>query len=156
MAGDNVTFPRYQHFTGRKACALGKTCSHAFGHKYPVQPFSQHHSKFCPISFQKSLQGNQKCFLVRRPPYFFPWLPLRPEPAWLEQRAFSRRRIGRPLIRCFQSLQPRTVQALTQHCFERVFPALLDLNTLPQARQGIEAMFAQPRAQSLAAFEAVL
>ncbi len=64
----------------------------------------------------------------------------------------GRRRIV-PACRIFQTRQCQRIDALAQHRFQRVFPALFDTDGLPQARRVIQLVLGQPGLQVLVVVE---
>src|SRR5450759_1437156 len=71
-------------------------------------------------------------------------------------RHFSRRQIAEPGCCLLEAAEAYAVQALAQHRFQRVFPAGLDLDVLPQAARRIETVRFQPALHFFAARNAVL
>ena len=62
------------------------------------------------------------------------------------------RRIA-PVCRIFQARQRQRIDAFAQYRFQRVFPALLDADGLPQARRAIQLMLREPCLQVLVVIE---
>ena len=62
----------------------------------------------------------------------------------LEERNLSGRWLLQPTVGPPQVLQRDTVKTLAEHCLERILPARLDSDALPQSPEAVELMLVEP------------
>ena len=140
-AGKNMPFAANQAFTGLQVLTHGPGLAAVCNGVNTMQPFVQQRCRpLHPLP-----QGYE--FRIARIQGFLPRLI---------QRERGRRRIGQPGFCIGHIWQGNRLEAFAQHAFQRVFPARLDPDFLPQARQRIQLVLLQPGLELVVVFEAVL